>query len=444
MKTCIKVLMILALILMTGCGDGSGEDKLPKLPTSNVVATDGKVDVDVYLDATVSMQGFTTLAAGNVYRALPDLLDELGNSMGTVKFYSFGAKIQPLEGRDYRRFTTPAPYVETITAIANVVDAADTSHLSIVVTDLFESDADWSNVVNKIRDKFFKNDLALGVIGIKNSFSGKIFDVGLNAVAFDYDSYDYDYRFRPFYLLLMGKESDVRDFMEKFKERQTLPNATEYLLLVKNLSALSNKLAEQEILEMDNLFREDKFKVTDEGVRELGIKSLSDPATLRVQFKREVPLGACPFTPELIGNVKIFTPAQNDWQPSAEKEFSVKVASPTDEEQSPPEDVELYAELKPVEETDDVFTLKLIFVPDRVLNREEINLMNVSVSPTSKSYKLPDWVAKWSMPNVDVAPNEFDGSKTINLTRVLGSLKDSLYSTESPNLINLHFVLYER
>ena len=276
---------------------------------------------------------------------------------------------------------------------------------------------------------------------------GKINGSKPNRALYDADGDMYDILFGKFMIVGLGEEifTDLPpELMEKFKERQTLPNATEYLLLVKNLSALSNKLAEQEILEMDNLFREDKFKVTDEGVRELGIKSLSDPATLRVQFKREVPLGACPFTPELIGNVKIFTPAQNDWQPSAEKEFSVKVASPTDEEQSPPEDVELYAELKPVEETDDVFTLKLIFVPDRVLNREEINLMNVSVSPTSKSYKLPDWVAKWSMPNIDVAPNEFDGSKTINLTRVLGSLKDSLYSTESPNLINLHFVLYER
>ena len=436
--------MIFALVLMSGCGGGSDENKLPKLPISNTSTTGGKIDVDVYLDATVSMQGYTTLAAGNVYRTLPDLLDELGNSMGTIKFYSFGAKIQPLEGRDYRRFTTPTPYVETITAIANVVDAANTDHLSIIVTDLFESEADWSNVVNKIRDKFFKNDLALGVVGIKNSFKGKIFDVGLNAVTFDYDSYDYAYRFRPFYLLLMGKESDVRDFMEKFKDRQTLPNDTEYLLLVKNLSALSNKLTEQEVLEMDNLFREEKFNVTDEGAREFGVKSLHEPATVLVQFKREVPLGACPFTPELIGNVKVLTPEENDWQPSTEKEFHVKVSSPTDEEQKPPEGVDFYAELKPVETVDNTFTLKLTFVPDRLLKHEEINFMSVSVSPTGKSYKLPDWVAKWSMPNIDVAPNEFDGTKTINLTRVLGSLKDSLYSTESPNIINLHFVLYER
>ena len=363
--------------------------------------------------------------------------------MGAIKFYSFGAQIQPLEGRNYRQFTTPAPYVETITAISNVVDAADTNHLSIIVTDLFESEADWSNVVKKIRGKFFENHLAVGVIGIKNSFKGKIFDVGLNAASFDYDSYDYPHRFRPFYILIMGKEFNVKYFMEEFKDRQTLPNDTEYLLLVKNLSALSNALPEQEVLEMENLFREEKFDVTKDGIREIGIKSFNDPSTFVLKFKREVPLGACPFEPVLKSKIKVFNQEKDSWQLISENEFDVKIAAPGEEEQQISPDTDFYAEIKPVEDSENTFTLKLTFTPDKLLQRENINFVSISISPTGKSYKLPQWVSNWSMANVDVSPNDFDGTKTVNLTRVLGSLKDSLYSAESPNLIKLNFIFYE-
>ena len=437
--------MMFIIFLSAGCGNVP--DTLPKFPVPPPVETKTeKIDVDVYLDATVSMRGFTTLAAGNIYRTLPDMLDELGSAMGAIKFFSFGEQIQTLEGRNYRKFTTPEPYVEKITAISNVVDAADTNHLSIIVTDLFESDADWSNVVQKIRGKFFENRLAVGVIGIKNSFSGRIFDVGLNAAAFDYDSYDYPNRFRPFYLLIMGNESAVKYFMEEFKDRQNLPNETEYLLLVKNLSAVSNSLSEQEILEMENIFREDKFDAAKNVVREFGIKSFNEPTTFVLQFKSETPLGACPFEFDLKSRVNVFAFENSEWQNFSEKEFAVKISAA--DEQEPEEkiipDEDFYAEIKPVEGTENIFTLKLIFTPAKILKSGVINFVNVSVSPTGKSYKLPAWVEKWSMANTDISPENFDGAKTVNLTRVLGSLKDSLYSAESPNLINLNLILYER
>lgn len=440
----VMFMVMFMVIFVTGCGSESETLKFPEFPIASSEIKSEKMDVDVYLDATVSMQGYTTLAAGNVYRTLPDLLYDLGSNMGEIKFYGFGAQIQALEGRNYRQFTTPTPYTETITAISNVVDAADTNHLSIIITDLFESDADWSNVVQKIRSKFFENHLAVGVIGIKNSFSGKIFDVGLNAASFDYDSYDYPYRFRPFYILIMGNEFNVRYFMEEFKERQTLPNDTEYLLLVKNLSALSNSLSDQEVLEMNNLFREDKFNLTKDGIREMGVKSFNEPSTFVLKFKRETPLGACPFEPSLKSKIKVFTQEKEAWKPLTENEFDVKIATSGEEEQEISPDTDFYAEIKPVEDAEDTFTLKLTFTPGRFLNPDEINFVNISISPTGKSYKLPQWVANWSMVNVDVSPNDFDGTKTVNLTRVLGSLKDSLYSAESPNLINLNFVLYER
>ena len=152
-----KFFAICAVIIVLAGGCGNKIENIPPLPGTlpDILTAPEKIDTDIYFDATVSMKGFTTLAAGNVYLTLPDLLGDLCGSAGETRFFAFGEQIRPLDGRSYRQFTTPNVYTEPITAVANVIDRADTAHLSIIVTDLFESDADWSNVTQKIREKFF-------------------------------------------------------------------------------------------------------------------------------------------------------------------------------------------------------------------------------------------------------------------------------------------------
>ena len=54
----------------------------------------------------------------------------------------------------------------------NVVDAANEEHLSVIITDLFESDADWSNVTKKLKDKSEKVGLKLNIQKTKIMASG--------------------------------------------------------------------------------------------------------------------------------------------------------------------------------------------------------------------------------------------------------------------------------
>ena len=214
------LLIIFAAMILVGCGNKI--QTVPPLPGTlpNILSAPEKIDSDIYFDATVSMKGFTTLAAGNVYLTLPDLLSDLCGSMGETKFFSFGEQIHPLDRTNYRRLTAPEVYVEPITAVANVIDRADPNHLSIIVTDLFESESDWANVTQKLREKFFSSHPAVAVIGIKNSFYGEIFDVGLKAAKFNYNSFDDPNRFRPFYLLILGRDDLVKNFLSKFNERR--------------------------------------------------------------------------------------------------------------------------------------------------------------------------------------------------------------------------------
>ena len=106
MKNCRAVAMAVVLFMtvaLSGCV-GSDGPTLTMPPGSPVPpgSKPARMTVDVYWDATVSMQGFTTLAAGNVYRTLPDMLGELGGSLGEARFFRFGEQITPIDGREIK------------------------------------------------------------------------------------------------------------------------------------------------------------------------------------------------------------------------------------------------------------------------------------------------------------------------------------------------------
>ena len=413
--------MFLIAIFSSGCSSDNTPVTLPQdfqRPPENVPE---KVFIDVYLDATYSMRGYTTLAAGNVYRTLPDILGDIGGSMGEIKFYRFGEDIQPLDGREYRRFSSPDPYDELITAVHNVIEKSDSSHLSIIVTDLFESDSDWSNVTQKLRDKYFANHLAVAVIGIKNSFDGDIFDVGLNAAKFNYNSYDTPERFRPFYLILTGAEVTINDFMEKFRERQTLPNETEYLLLSENLTESADDFSTMKIQSIENFFVDEKLHITDKRIKEFGLDSFNDAANFTFNFEYKQPLGACPLDMAALSQqVRVLYLSEGEWKVKDDNDINI--------------------ELQPAG-TPNNYIARVTLTPGKSFMNDTVNFVQATLSPTAKGYKLPDWVKNWSMANVDVAPENFDGSKTVNLIHVLGSLKDSVFATAHPALMNINFVI---
>ena len=407
-------------MFLSGCADKV--QTMPPLPGTlpNALTAPEKLDTDIYFDATVSMRGFTTLSAGNVYLTLPDLLGDLCGAAGDVKFYSFGEQIHALDGRSHRQFATPEVYTEAITAVANVVDAADTSHLSIIVTDLFESDSDWSNVTQKLRDKFFANHLAVAVVGIRNPFNGEIFDVGLNAAKFSYNSWDDPNRYRPFYLLIMGRDDAVKTFLRKFNERQTLPNDTGYLLLSENLTETASDFSNFELGDVENFYSDDTLGL-EARVKEFGLDKFSAPASFAFVRNYEPPLGACPLDLSAIDtSTEIFTVNGEEWTPRSEND--VRVSLLKDDRQT------------------GIFLVKVSLTPEKSLAEGKLNFVRIKVMPKESGCRLPAWVELWSV-NVDGSAKTFDGSKTLNLTRILGSLKDSVFAASRPALMNINFVV---
>ena len=426
-----SAVMILSAIFISGCGSDT-EILPPQMPDSVNPAPKpdpnfDKIESDVYFDATVSMQGYTTLDGGNVYRNLPDSLNDICGRMGGVSFYSFGEKIQPLNGRDYRRFNSPAPYTEIITAVHNVIDNANSEHLSIIVTDLFENDADWSNIAQKIREKYFTNNLAAAVIGIKNSFNGDIFDIDFNAAKIPYNSNLAEERFRPFYLLVLGQEPAVKVFIQKFSEKQSLPNETKYLLLSKKLASTMSEFPEDPaLLKLENFFAEEKLKLDENpaynGVDEFALDNFDEPAAFESYFYYKPAFDALPLDMSKMNfSAKIFYADNGEWIERNKNDARIT--------------------LTPAGETQNSYTIRLELTPEKSLNKGTLNFVQILIAPADKAYKLPAWIDTWNMSEVDVNPVNFDGAKTVNLAKTLDSLKDSAITAPIPPLVNLKFIV---
>lgn len=375
--------------------------------------------VDVYWDATISMQGFTTLAAGNFYRTLPDTLSDMSSFLGEVRFFRFGDQVVPIERKDYRRLSMPDDYTETVTSFGNVVDGADTAHLSVVVTDLFENNADWSNVTQKLREKYFSRHLSVAIIGVKNSFNGEIFDVGLNASAFQYDSGADPLKFRPFYLFLMGSEPQIRAFLERWKEQQLPTNEMRYVVFSEHFTTNADTFRVADAKEPKNLFVKKELSKSDERLQEIGISNPNEEVQFVLPFKPQPYPDACTLnTNALERQVKVFALSEeNIWQEQPLNGSNVSASF------------------------DDVLDLKLVFKAAGTLPSGRIGLLQVRIIPTRRSVDLPQWISDWDMGYIDAAPEQFDGSKTVNLQRIAASLKESLLVAAQPTIADLYLVV---
>ena len=417
---------LLLMMICSGCGSEVGAISLPPEIGGAPPDETERMTVDVYWDATYSMQGYTRLSAGNAYRTLPDNLGDIATSLGEVHFYRFGAEIQPVEGREYRRFSTPEYHDELITSVGNVVGSADPQHLSVIVTDLFESDADWSNVTQQLKEKYFSKHLAVAVIGIKNSFMGDIFDVGLNAAKYRYNSGDDPAKYRPFYLFLMGPENQIGEFLEKWRSHQSGHAEMQYVVFSEHFAPQAEKIDFSQA-EMENIFEDDRLEKADRRLMEIGIADMSEPARLKIVVDCRPAFAACPIDSGKMHLIsRVFAMNEDVTWDVIGDENSIPMSFSKHEGDENAYDIELQIQ------------------PEQVLRPGSINVLQVQVVPTARSVALPSWVEQWNMPDIDISPEAFDGSKTVNLQHVMASLKDSMLISSHPALAEMYLLIDAR
>ena len=240
------------LILLASC------EEPPGIPEADFEEsyTPGEISetltVRIYFDATVSMKGFAVVPGATHYAQMLPCLEravQKGWIDEKIEFFRFGTQVEPIDRSAYQRAAHPGFYDdETInqkTHIEKVIDyevqkisdlgdlnanrdEANTDHdeadtdrdeensLAVIVTDLFQEKSDINQPFDQLKEKYLRKNLAVGLLGLRSQFDGIIYDAGFDVAPMPYKSdMDNPETFRPFYLLVLGRHTDIAHYFNQ-------------------------------------------------------------------------------------------------------------------------------------------------------------------------------------------------------------------------------------
>ena len=234
----------------------------------------------------------------------------------------------------------------------------------------------------------------------------------------------------------MGSESQIRAFLEKWKEQQISASEIQYVVFSEHFTSQPEilRVANAKSSSKKNLFEDKQLPKFDNRLQEIGIANVKENVQLTIPGKFQPYPYSCDLKKDALEKlVKIF--ALNDegewqeqegkWQQQESKGSSISFAFCEDNNGNNCE-------------------LKLVFQPEGTLPQGRIGLIQVQVIPSRNNVDLPTWISEWDMGNIDIAPEQFDGAKTVNLQRIASSLKDSLLSVARPTIVELDLLVDRR
>ncbi len=438
---CVSVCLA---ICFTACGKKRSPP--PEEPQDNLGPISDALKVDLFFDATLSMKGFVSTQATSSYQQVVPLLERgviEGWNGGQATFYKFGDDIAPLPGRTYLEAAKPAFYADskynTKTLIERVIDRAEPTHLTVIVSDLFQDNADVNQLSDRLKQKFIANNLAVGVYAIRSQFAGAIYDVGADNYTFSYRSGDKNDTYRPFYLLAFGSHADIAHYFEVLGSRgvNSFPES-HVLIFSRHLTALPASFAGAKRKSTDKISEISSSNLlsgTYKGDRVKAFKISSGKTA--ASFSLELPYNAALANVMAHGNE--LTPEITAWKgedtgaadltmvESQQAQKALQVAASLQPEQGPFNTLDLRADLKAAE------------LPAGGIYRYRVQLR-------PSRYVLPDWVITWNMSDDDVKawrqrPQDFNGAKTYNLGNFLGTLQGTVLSTTPPKVCDVYFYI---
>ncbi len=239
---------IFLVMLLAGCdgGGGSGGKKAGKAGATKSVYPDfhyrtddvtgpaptapARLPVDIYLDATLSMKGFSrpqNTAFSSLLEGIEATVQNATKS-SDLRFFKYGRSVARMQRADF----VAARHSQALwddkgfssqTNFAQAVDSTKAGRVSIFITDLFYADADANKVVAAIQDKCFSKDIEMGLLGLKSDFDGYVADVQPPVKVVGS---------RPLYLLVFGSKANINLIFSAFRN-QPYAQADEVLLLTK-------------------------------------------------------------------------------------------------------------------------------------------------------------------------------------------------------------------
>ncbi len=239
-RVTMLIMLLLISIALYGCsGNTSGNSRELAKPQVTAQQKSDSIDAAVYLDGTFSMGGYVNYPSTTVYS---DGLKNIERTLTAtwkqekIQYVKFGDSLQTLSRDQFLQANSVAFYQEKDTSLQTVVDSMDKNKLNILVTDLFQTNNDIDSLIISLKKACFADSSkAMALIGVRSQFNGKIYDVGKSAVSFMYASKDDKATYRPFYLLVLGSEADVRTFTENYTKTINDDKLLKAVLFAKHL-----------------------------------------------------------------------------------------------------------------------------------------------------------------------------------------------------------------
>lgn len=424
---------VIALPLMLAHQGCASKPTAPAVDTPETSVESG--NVNVYLDATMSMQGFVR---GQEPRYYSLLIEDLQGSAfwfkeANVDFHRFGGDVGDLSPGQQIQARRPEFYTELETRIDNVVEKADPSSLSVIVTDLFQEDNDLHRLAQGIRDKYLKAGLAVGVFGVRSSFSGEIFDIGVSR------SHVTHTRKRPFYLVCLGRQSQIETLFVRLPERlgrfqdPNAPQEWNSVIFGQSLAERTPQEASVDLPRAAGITKVESLVIPQRRdarlvqliVRDVGRMprgnvekgEKSNYGELRSDlFTVRQPCRARPFTVPyepngLVGIVSVDKYVRGGRVAGTDLESQFREA---------PEALGRMAITNiEVKAGNVIFKAELERGP---LEKQQIYRFRILIAPAREAYKMPGWIDEWSVDNI---LSRFDGTKTLNLGSFIADLWDA-------------------
>jgi hypothetical protein len=213
-------------------------------PSSKIVAS-------IYIDATESMQGFVQPGTTTRYaRLLDGIVGGLREEwqQDEIYFAPFGEKVgekKLLEqfSERYRQAKTVNFYQTregfNFSQIEKAIEDSQAApeNLTIIVTDLYQKSGAIEDVFKVLKKNYLHSNntpYSVGIVGHRSQFEGWVYDVGFavnsscknSGQCFHYKTSDEAKgKYRPFYLIVLGTQSNVEHFFDSLKKNQKAKEA---------------------------------------------------------------------------------------------------------------------------------------------------------------------------------------------------------------------------
>lgn len=387
----------------------SKRDAIPSPPAPDpsdiIEPASSKITARIYIDASASMKGFVSPGTWTNYAQILPYFETVilnGWSNSKADFYGFGEEVLKLESRGHLDAVKSNFYAGRETNIQNVLECLDTNCLTVIITDLFPSDNDLAQLIKLLKPKYINNGFSIGILGLRSQFDGIVYDTNIYGGAFPYKNGEGIGSYRPFYLLILGKHTDVVRYFEKLKMScPSIVSESNFIIFSRHLVSQLSSFEWATINSKNNLLGVRSLvtrNTQDKRFEQFRIRDRSKNASFVATFKYSPLPYTVPFSPR---NLEAVVAAQKWQQKKGEFEQNAEFAKGfrVEKLEISNSELNLVVEINP-----------------KLLTGSGIYLYEITIRPNESSYKLPSWFTNWDMGSYQ------DGSGTRNLNYFLSNL----------------------